>query len=215
MVACCSFFKFLSISLPIMEHAMAGKSSISSALAQLDSVIKASASPISKTSNNGSKRVRREPAIISTPALMSLLPVSRKRQRISVSTSSTSLNQTNYNVVKMSAGYQPNSLDSLQNRLASFTLGLWTDTKPGGCEALDFARFGWICTGNRREEVRCVVCESVWTPQNSKDWKSELGKTAAIEIRNMIAEKHKKSCPWRTRPCTGKQSPDCMQAVLS
>jgi hypothetical protein len=122
-------------------------SSVSSAVEKLDSVFAASGS---STQQHGTKRTRssRRHATVSTPALMSLLPPSRKRQRISW-LAEAQLKQARLPAQK----YKPESRDYLLDRIATFTLTLWNDRKPEGCSAVDFARRGWRCTGKRREEV--------------------------------------------------------------
>ena len=178
-------------------------SSISSAILQLDSIFERP--PLDpRTSSKGLKRVRREPSSISTPALMSLLPASRKRQRISSNLLRVSSGHAAESASVSSAAYEPNSRDSLLERLSTFTLSLWNDAKPDVCGAVSFAEYGWRSTGRKREEVQCGVCGVIWTIQNARDWKSGVGKMAAKDLCTKVREEHKRSCPWHARPCPRK-----------
>lgn len=134
---------------------------------------------------------------VSTPALMSVLPPSRKRQRM------TWLAEEQLRQVRTSKPvYRPLSQEHLLERIATFTLTLWNDRKPRGCSAVDFAKRGWRCTGKRREEVACEVCQVTW--QVTAVGESSTGQKEALE--QDIVTKHSKTCPWRTKTCPSRLS---------
>lgn len=172
------------------QHA---RSSVMTAIAELDKVFQpAQASP------GSAKRTRPAPlsrnTSVSTPALMSVLPPSRKRQRISW------LAEEQLKEIRSPKQvFRPLSSEDLLARIATFNLTLWNDRKPDGCSAVDFARRGWRCMGKRREEVTCDVCHATW--QVSSGSQLSMDKEA---LQHDIVTKHGKSCPWRSRPCPRK-----------
>lgn len=167
----------------------AGLSDVETAINELDKVFQ----PLSEAgpSNKRTRSSSRKNTSVSTPALMSVLPPSRKRQRLSW------LSEEQLKKVRSPVQvYRPSSREDLIERIATFTLTLWNDRKPEGCSAVDFASNGWRCTGKKREEVSCDVCKTTWsiaTPAGS----AVNGEAMQRDIR----EKHAKSCPWRSKSC--------------
>lgn len=160
------------------------------AIAELDKLFQpAQGSP------DSTKRARsslsRKDASVSTPALMSVLPPSRKRQRISW------LAEEQLKEVRSPKQvYRPLSQEDLLERIATFTLTVWDDRKPEGCSAVDFARRGWRCTGKKREEVSCDVCKANWQASVPG------GSTTEDEaLRQDVRTRHLKSCPWQSKGC--------------
>lgn len=177
---------------PEGQHA---HSSVMTAIAELDKVFQpAQATP--ESVKRARSAVSRKTASVSTPALMSVLPPSRKRQRIS-----WLAGEQLKEVRSPKQVYRPLSEDDLLERIATFTLTLWSDRKPEGCSVVDFARRGWRCTGRKREEVTCDVCQVTW--QVSPASESRLDRDA---LEQDIAAKHGKSCPWRSKGCPGEHS---------
>ena len=202
--------------------------STSAAISQLDSIC----ATLSSTSSGSAagpmlkqkRRIRREEADVSTPALMALLAVARqkKRRRLSAGSSAASAGSRPGDASPGKAGplYKPTSLDALLDRLATFTLTLWNDGKPDiggghgpgrgrGRSAVQFARYGWRCTGKRREHVECTACAQEWTVPSVSDWQhGEAGRAAAVQLQEGVAGRHARACPWRHRPCPGETGRD-------
>lgn len=171
-----------------------GRSIIMTAIAELDKVFQ----PTSQAAecSQSARSARRKAAVqVSTPALMSVLPPSRKRQRLSW-LAEEQLKQ----VRKPEQAYRPLSRQDLIGRIATFTLTLWDDRKPEGCTAVDFARDGWRCTGKKRGEVTCDVCKAVWHVSATAD--SVMGGEA---LQRDMRENHSKSCPWRYDSCPSEK----------
>lgn len=180
---------------------MAAQRTAHSALATLDEILVSSQQSPSRTvapPTSSKKRMmeRAQEMSVSTPALMDLLPA-RKKPRMPVAVT------VNAAQSREKMHYNPHSAKDLLDRLATYTLSLWNDSKPPSCSAADFARQGWRCTGKRREELVCQACEATWTMESVKDWRSEQGYQAAISIRSGIRSHHTGGCPWRGRPCPG------------
>ena len=189
--------------------------STSAAISQLDSICAAAPS----TSSAGGRtlkqkrRARREEAAVSTPALMALLPAARQKKRRRLSAESSTPASPG-STGRASATYNPTSLDALLERLATFSLTLWNDGKPDmgggrGRSAVQFARYGWRCTGKRREHVECTACAQEWTVPSVSDWQhGEAGRAAAVQLQEGVAGRHARACPWRHRPCPGETGRD-------
>lgn len=153
-----------------------------------------------------SKKRRRREAPVSTDALMSLLPASKKYQLELARVINAASGDTADSDSRPS--YRPSSLPDLLERLATFTLLWWNDSKPADCSAVDFARHGWSCTASKREEVSCSYCGGTWLVSHVKDWRSSEGQSAAQDLKRNILEKHDKSCPWRLKPCSCTLAPN-------
>lgn len=190
---------------------MAQPVELSQAIATLDSIFASTPqmASVPNTSSLSKKRARtREGSAISTPALMQLLSGAKstsKRRRLSLP-SPSQLAEVHVGEARARSGkYAPHSLDALLDRISTYSLTVWSDSKPSGCDAADFSRHGWRATGKRREEVRCEVCEEEWRVKSAKDWRTEQGQTAAESMRRGLKERHSTGCPWRRgKSCDGK-----------
>lgn len=242
---------------------------ISSAIARLDEVIQRDlAIPVVRQKRSR----RREQEVISTPALLEILSSGRRQQQqqqqqyptttlshrkrrrrsLSIVLANSALQDTRIRD-RIESSWRPFSLDDLLDRVASYTLSIWNDSKPapylsssssltgsvsidpsnalsGGLAArsgsstnhrfnstsslgpnahldigvVKFARYGWKCSGKKREEVTCVTCERTWTCENVKDWRSEEGRRTASMVQNQVVNEHSIGCPWRHSPCSSE-----------
>ena len=153
-----------------------------------------------------SKRIVPDPRLeISTPALLALMEPSAKRQLMGLLTSVRvdALQHPNFISTQAASTYRPHSLEDLLKRISTYSLTLWNDNKPSGCDAATFARHGWQCDNGSRESVKCVTCDLSWQLPRPKHWMSPETDAEAASIRDRITSEHANPCPWRRKPCAG------------
>ncbi|GAA5850192.1 hypothetical protein JCM3766R1_006806 [Sporobolomyces carnicolor] len=165
------------------------KRTIADALATLDSASRPPA-----TDTKATKKRRTAPAASSTPALEAILAARALPRRATASSAPPP------------RSYEPNSFESLIERLSTFRLTTFSPSKPRSLSPLDCALHGWVNRGGR-DRLECVTCAKgvvLLAPSASGGWTSPAGVSLRLEYERLVASRglgHDPTCPWKMRPC--------------